>query len=237
MALNRLYKHIENLIQNDEDVADSIPCRADILSVRECRKGGKACDDLGLDLLKCMAQYKVDTTEKIRASIGVARYNEYAKEMEDKHGKEKAAEIINEPSEQLKDIEAYQVLHRIANDTHPKGPPKTKGDLMKWTYADQVRLEMGEGEWWDAVKIIGYEFGLARTDALFGFKKENDLIVSAQTRLVPGFAERKENALSAAKKIEESVKEAAPGGKTAADFAAAFNDLYPTKDDLEAALK
>ena len=41
MALNRLYKHIENLIQNDEDVADSIPCKADILSVRECRKGGK----------------------------------------------------------------------------------------------------------------------------------------------------------------------------------------------------
>lgn len=237
MALNRLYKHIENLIQNDEDVADSITCKADIQSVRECRKGGKACDDLGLDLLKCMAQYKVDTTEKIRASIGVARYNEYAKEMEDKHGKEKAAEIINEPSEQLKDIEAYQLLHRIANNTHPKGPPKTKDDLMKWTYADQVRLEMGEGEWWDAVKIIGYEFGLARTDALFGLEKENDLIVSAQSRLVPGFAERKENALSAAKKIEESVKEAAPGGKTAADFAAAFNDLYPTKDDLEAALK
>jgi uncharacterized short protein YbdD (DUF466 family) len=184
-----------------------------------------------------MAQYKVDTTEKIRASIGVARYNEYAKEMEDKHGKEKAAEIINEPIEQLKDIEAYQLLHRIANNTHPKGPPKTKDDLMKWTYADQVRLEMGEGEWWDAVKIIGYEFGLARTDALFGLEKENDLIVSAQSRLVPGFAERKENALSAAKKIEESVKEAAPGGKTAADFAAAFNDLYPTKDDLEAALK
>jgi uncharacterized short protein YbdD (DUF466 family) len=237
MALNRLYKHIENLIQNDEDVADSITCKADIQSVRECRKGGKACDDLGLDLLKCMAQYKVDTTEKIRASIGVARYNEYAKEMEDKHGKEKAAEIINEPIEQLKDIEAYQLLHRIANNTHPKGPPKTKDDLMKWTYADQVRLEMGEGEWWDAVKIIGYEFGLARTDALFGLEKENDLIVSAQSRLVPGFAERKENALSAAKKIEESVKEAAPGGKTAADFAAAFNDLYPTKDDLEAALK
>mmetsp|Transcript_6236 Transcript_6236/g.15175 ORF Transcript_6236/g.15175 Transcript_6236/m.15175 type:complete len:237 (-) Transcript_6236:1384-2094(-) len=236
MAFNRLYKHIESLIQTDDDVADNIPCKADILSVRECRKGGKACDELGLDLLRCMAQFKVDETEKIRASIGVAKYNEYAKEMEDKHGKEKAAEINNEPTEQLKDIEAYQVLHRIANDKHPKGPPKTKADLMDWTYADQVRLEMGEGEWWDAVKIIGYEFGLAKTDALFGLKNENDLIDSAQKRLIPGFGDKKESAMSAAKKIEESVKEAAPGGKYASDFAAAFNDLYPTKDDLDAAL-
>lgn len=237
MALNRLYKHIEDLIQNEEDVSDLIPCKTDILSVRECRNGGKACDDLGLDLLKCMAQYKVDTTERIRASIGVAKYNEYVKEIEGKHGKEKASEIINEPSEQLKDIKAYQLLHRIANNTHPKGPPKTKDDLMKWTYADQVRLEMGEGEWWDAVKIIGYEFGLSKTDALFGLERENDLIDSAQSRLIPGFADRKENALSAAKKIEDYVKEAVPGRKTGADFAAAFNDLYPTKDDLEAALK
>ena len=183
-----------------------------------------------------MAQFKVDETEKIRTSIGVAKYNEYVKEMEDKHGKEKAAEMINEPTEQLKDIEAYQVLHRIANDKHPKGPPKTKDDLMKWSYADQVRLEMGEGEWWDALKIIGYEFGLAKTDALFGLKRENDLINSAQTRLIPGFDEKKASAMSAAKKIEESVKEAAPGGKTASDFAAAFNDLYPTKADLDAAL-
>ena len=61
-----------------------------------------------------MAQFKVDTTEKIRTSIGVAKYNEYAKAMEDKHGKDKAAEIIAEPSNQLKDIEAYQVLYRLA---------------------------------------------------------------------------------------------------------------------------
>lgn len=237
MAFNKLYKHIENLIQNDEEVADSTPCKADILSVRECRKGGKACDDLGLDLLKCMAQCKVETTENVRSLIGVAKYNEYVKEMEDKHGKEGATKIINEPSEQLKDVEAYQVLHRIANNTHPKGPPKTKDEMMNWTYADQVRLELGEGEWWDAVKIVGYEFGLAKTDALFGLKKENDLIDSAQNRLIPGFADRKETALAAAKKIDDSVKDAAPGGRTAADFAAAFNDLYPTKDDLEAALK
>mmetsp|Transcript_15928 Transcript_15928/g.36881 ORF Transcript_15928/g.36881 Transcript_15928/m.36881 type:complete len:238 (+) Transcript_15928:162-875(+) len=237
MALNRLYKHVENLIGNNEDVADSIPCKANILSVRECRTGGKACDDLALDLLRCMAEFKVDATEKIRSSIGVAKYNEYVKELEEKHGPTKAAEIINESSEQLKDIKAYQVLHRVANDTHPKGPPRTKDDLMKWTHADQVRMEMGEGEWWDAVKIVGYEFGLAKVDALFGLQKENDLIESAQRRLIPGFAQAKENAVSAAKKVEDSVKEAAPGGKTTADFAAAFNDLYPTKNDLESALK
>ena len=45
MALNRLYKHIEDLIQNEEDVSDLIPCKADILSVRECRNGGKVRGD------------------------------------------------------------------------------------------------------------------------------------------------------------------------------------------------
>lgn len=41
MAFNKLYKQIESLVQNDGDVADSIPCKANILGVRECRKGGK----------------------------------------------------------------------------------------------------------------------------------------------------------------------------------------------------
>jgi hypothetical protein len=42
MAFNRLYKHIETLVRNDEEeVADNIPCKADILSIRECRKDGK----------------------------------------------------------------------------------------------------------------------------------------------------------------------------------------------------
>ena len=184
-----------------------------------------------------MAEFKVDTTEKIRTTIGVAKYNEYTKEMVDKHGKEKAAEIINEPSEQLEDVKAYQVLHRIANNTHPKGVPKTKGDLMNWSYADQVRLEMGEGEYWDSVKIIGYEFGIAKADALFGLKKENDMIHSAQSRLIPGFPERKEKVLAAATKIQDSVKENAPGAKTAAELKAAFDELYPTNDDLKAALQ
>ena len=42
MAFNRLYKHIETLVRNDdEEVADNIPCKTDILSIRECRKDGK----------------------------------------------------------------------------------------------------------------------------------------------------------------------------------------------------
>lgn len=180
-----------------------------------------------------MAQYKVDTTERLREAIGVAKYNEYVKEMEDRHGKEKAAEIFNEPSEQLKDIEAYQVLYRVANSLHPKGPPKTETDLKDWTYADQVRLEMGEEEWWDSVKLIGYEFGLGTADKLFGLSKESELIISAQERLIPGAKGKKAEALASVKKIEDSVKQAAVGG----DYATAFKSLYPTQEDLEAALK
>lgn len=46
MAFNRLYKHIETLIRTDEAIADEIPCKADILSVRECRKDDKVCVEL-----------------------------------------------------------------------------------------------------------------------------------------------------------------------------------------------
>lgn len=283
-----MYKHIETLIRTDDEVADDIPCKADILSVRECRKDGKVrnrsvetwkfecfvlsteltlfvlpkysillrgvlfcrnlpqnitiyvqpCDDLGLELLKCMAQYKVDTTEKIRQMMGVAKYNEYVKSMVDKYGQEKADEIIAEPVEQLKDIQAYQILHRVANNTNPKGtPPKSTDDLKNWTHVDQVRSEMGEQEWWDSVRIVGYEFGLDKVDALFGITKEKELIESAQDRLVPGMKEKRAEVMAGLKKIEESVKEAAPGAKSHADYAAAFKDLYPTKEDLEAALK
>jgi hypothetical protein len=180
-----------------------------------------------------MAQYKVDTTEKLRETIGVAKYNEYVKMMEDKHGKDKATEIITEPTEQLKDIEAYQVLYRVTNSLHPKGPPKTESDLKNWTYADQVRLEMGEREWWDSVKLIGYEFGLETTDRLFGLSKESELIISAQERLIPEMKGKKDAAVANVRKIEESVKKEAIGG----DYAAAFKTLYPTQTDLEAALK
>lgn len=184
-----------------------------------------------------MAQYKVDTTENIRKSMGVAKYNEYVKSMVDKYGQEKAEEIIDEPVEQLKDLEAYQVLHRVANSVNPKGTPKSADALKSWTYVDQVRSEMGEQEWWDAVKVVGYEFGADKADALFGLTKERELIESAQDRLVPGMKEKRAEVMAGLHKVEASVKEAAPGAKSASDYAAAFKDLYPTKEDLEAALQ
>mmetsp|Transcript_28489 Transcript_28489/g.69340 ORF Transcript_28489/g.69340 Transcript_28489/m.69340 type:complete len:239 (-) Transcript_28489:53-769(-) len=238
MAFNRLYKKIETLIRTEDAVPSDIPCKSGILSVRDCRKGGKACDDLGLELLRCMAQYKVDTTEKVRAAIGVAKYNEYTKEMEAKHGAEKAAEIMAEPTQQLKDIEAYQVIHRVANNQHPKGAPKSKSDLKDWSYVDQVRLEMGEKEWYESVRIVGSEFGLESTDKLLNLKATDDLVESAKKRLVPGYQEKKAQAMAAVQKITDEVKSAAPAkDATQADYAAAFKELYPTKDDLIAALK
>ena len=41
MAFNRLYKNIENLVRTNDEVADNIPCKADILNIRECRKDEK----------------------------------------------------------------------------------------------------------------------------------------------------------------------------------------------------
>lgn len=57
MAFNKLYKHVEGLVTNDEEVADSVPCKADILGVRECRKGGKVREtekDIGNKQLRRM---------------------------------------------------------------------------------------------------------------------------------------------------------------------------------------
>jgi hypothetical protein len=55
MAFNRLYKQIETLIRTDDEVADDIPCKTDILRVRECRKGGKV-----RKLLFCSCDEAVD---------------------------------------------------------------------------------------------------------------------------------------------------------------------------------
>ena len=41
MAFNRLYKKIETLIRTEDAVPSDIPCKSDILSVRDCRKSGK----------------------------------------------------------------------------------------------------------------------------------------------------------------------------------------------------
>jgi hypothetical protein len=54
MAFNKLYKHIEGLLQTDGEVSDRTPCKADILSVRECRSEGKVRKknvNLGYDIV------------------------------------------------------------------------------------------------------------------------------------------------------------------------------------------
>jgi hypothetical protein len=183
-----------------------------------------------------MARYRVDITEKFRTGIGIAKYNEYVKEMVEKHGEEKATDIITEPDEQLKNIQAFQILNRKANKMHPKGAPKTKKDLQNWTPADQVRLEMGEKEWLDSVKIVGQEFGPEKVERLFGLQKEKTMIREARLRVYPGSKEADAAAMAKARKILSTVKEAAPEAKTAPELITAFKTLYPTMADFEASL-
>lgn len=136
-----------------------------------------------MDLGECMAQYKVDVTQKLREKIGVAKYLEYTNFLEEKHGKETAEQIVAEPFEELKDIQAQQVLFRLQTNQHPKGAPKTQEDLQKWTHADQVRLEMGEKVWWDSVTVVGSEFGLDSVERLFRVQKEKAEVKAAVDRL------------------------------------------------------
>jgi hypothetical protein len=200
------FGHIISLASNDATVEDDIPCRTDILSVRECDKEDKTkIGGLTLDLLQCMAQYKVDVTEKLRENIGVAKYLEYTKEMEEKYGKEKAAEIIAEPTERLADAKAHQVVYRLQNNQHPKGAPKTKEDLQDWTHADQVRLEMGEKEWLDSVKVVGSEFGPESVERLFGLQKDRTEIKEAVDRVYDKLPDAKKE--SALEKLKPKQKE------------------------------
>jgi hypothetical protein len=168
--------------------------------------------------------------------MGIAKYNEYVKEMVEKHGEEKASEIITEPTEQLKNIQAFQVLHRKAHKMHPKGAPKTTKDVQNWTPADQVRLDMGETDWLDSVKIVGQEFGPEKVERLFGMQKEKTMLREARLRVYPGSKEADAAAMEKAKKILATVKEAAPEAKTAPELITAFKTLYPTMADFEATL-
>ena len=42
MVFNKIFARIESLVDSNETVEDSIPCKSDILSLRECRKGDKS---------------------------------------------------------------------------------------------------------------------------------------------------------------------------------------------------
>lgn len=181
-------------------------------------------------------QYQVDATEKVRKNIGVAKYLEYTKYVEEKYGKEKAAEIIDGPVNQLKDVQAAQMLYRLDNNQHPKGAPKTQEDLNNWTHVDQVRLDMGEAAWWDSVKTIGAEFGTEKVERLFGLNKEIVAFQDAAERIYPGYKERQLASLKKANEIMQPVREADPNAKTQEEIFAAFKKVYPTEADLKAAL-
>mmetsp|Transcript_100975 Transcript_100975/g.290439 ORF Transcript_100975/g.290439 Transcript_100975/m.290439 type:complete len:242 (+) Transcript_100975:41-766(+) len=240
MAFNSLLAHVSSLITSDANVGDSIPCKSDILTLRDCVKGAtkEKCQGLQLDLMQCMAKYNVEATEKTRRQIGIANYNEYLRDLEDKHGKERAAEIVAEPYENLKKVEAAQMLYRIDKNQHPRGAPKTKEDLASWTHADQSRLEMGEKAYWDAVRVFGAEFGPQKADRLFGIQQEADQIADAIQRLAPGVDAKEVSKKSFAKfdELMEPVREKAPGNASVEELIKAFKVAYPTKASFDAKL-
>jgi hypothetical protein len=181
-----------------------------------------------------MAQYKVDETARVRSAIGVAKYNEFLKQLEEKHGKEKATEIIAEPAEQLKDVQAMKMLHNLSKNTHPKGTPKTEVEKQNWSYADQIRLEMGEQEWWRSVGVIASEFGVEKADRLFGLKQETMVLQAATERIYPGTQEASNKRFNQLKKMMDPVAEAANGAKTVDEVMEVFKKVYPTEADLKA---
>jgi hypothetical protein len=181
-----------------------------------------------------MAQFKVDETANVRSSIGIAKYNEYLQFLENKHGKEKATEIIKEPTEQLKDVQAMKMLHNLSHNTHPKGAPQTEAAKQTWSYADQVRLEMGEQEWWSSVGVIASEFGMGKTDRLLGLKQETLVLQAATERVYPGTKEAQNKRFDKLKMIMEPVSEAANGAKTVEEVMSVFKTIYPTEADLKA---
>lgn len=191
-----------------------------------------------MDLMQCMAKHNVDTTEKVRMQIGIASYNEYVKEMEDKYGKEKAAAIIAEPVEKLKTIEAARMLYRIEKNQHPKGAPKTSEDVAAWTQVDQARLDMGEKAYWDAVRVVGTEFGPEVANRLFGIQKEADQVATAVQRLSPGTDVKEVSAktLSKFNEMMEPVRKQAPEATSVDDLAKAFKKVYPSKAAFDAKL-
>lgn len=186
-----------------------------------------------MDLLSCMAQFKVDETARVRANIGVAKYNEYLKFLEEKHGPEEAARIISEPFEKLKDVKAMKMLHNLSQNVHPKGTPKTAEEKRNWSVADQVRLEMGEQEWWSSVGVIASEFGMESTNRLFGLTQETLVLQDAAERAFPGTKDAQTKRFDRLKMVMEPVSAAANGASTVDEVMAVFKNIYPAEADLK----
>lgn len=186
-----------------------------------------------MDLLSCIAEFKVDETARVRANIGVAKYNEYLKFLEEKHGAEGAAEILAEPAEKLKDVKAMKVLHNLSQNIHPKGAPKGEAYKQNWTYSDQVRLEMGEQNWWSSVGVVASEFGMEKTDRLFNLTQETLVLQDAAERVFPGTKDAQTKRFDKLKMMMEPVSSAANGASTVEEVMGIFKQVYPTEADLK----
>jgi hypothetical protein len=143
-------------------------------------KQGKDCRAHTWELSGCQADLRVELNERARMAMGVAQFNEYVKELEDRHGKEKAAEIVNFPTESQKNVHASKLLWATINKMHPKGLPKDD-----WTRKDIIRYEMGEDSWKDHTDVIIAEFGLEKADKLLGVHKEAKKVQEAFWLVAP----------------------------------------------------
>jgi len=202
--------------KNNEDMPERLPCKPHIQVVREIGQSAdgkenkfKALEAI-IELRTCLAQYQVDTNDKIRSVMGIAAYNEYRKKTEDEHGPEVAAKLIAEPEEKLQDLKALQMILRIQKNRHPKGEPKTKKDLMHWTHVDQVRLEMGEEAWFEKVGILVSEFGIDKVDDLLGVKKSGAEVKAAFERFMPDLKTVQEKEKSIVLEVADTIKKNAP---------------------------
>ena len=193
------------------------------------RTSTKKCAEGAIDLLVCKADYRVDVNEKARQQIGIAKYKEYVKEMEEKHGKEKAAALFSEPREKQQMVRDYRLLWRVMNGKHPKGgPPKTEREMAEWSRTDQVRLEMGEEAWKSNAEVVIAEFGKDKATQLLGLANEDSMVRNAFKRF--GMANPipvTEDDHAAVKEIEEKLKTSKTnlkwdGTDTQADVAAAM---------------
>jgi hypothetical protein len=134
-----------------------------------------------LDLLLCKADFRVEAEAKTRESMGIAKYMEMVKELQDSHGKEAAAQTLGKAKEEQQAVRDYKLLWRTMNGMHPKSAPEQTKST--WSYADQVRLEMGEPAWKEHVEIVASEFGQGKADQLFGLKAEAAAVQRASERL------------------------------------------------------
>uniref|UniRef100_A0A7R9WQB6 Uncharacterized protein n=1 Tax=Craspedostauros australis TaxID=1486917 RepID=A0A7R9WQB6_9STRA len=184
MAFNSVYNRMMGLVRNDEEVPASMACSNEILTLRECVKdeqGDEKCGTEFWDLQVCQADLRVSMTEKARIRMGVAKYNEHVKMVEEAEGAEKAAEILAMPKKIQADTYAKKMLWNVAKGKHPKGVPKPD-----WSQADLTRYEMGEAAYNDAASVLVAEFGLAVADQLVDAKKEQDSFEAAINLVAPG---------------------------------------------------